>query len=73
MDSYLLSQKFVRCKSDPNVYMLMTVDSFILLFHYIDDFLIIGCSTSVISAVKRILHDRFLMMDMGPLHFFLGL
>ena len=27
---------------------------------------------SAISAVKRILHDRFFMMDMGPLHFFLG-
>eukprot|EP00253_Pinus_taeda_P015672 PITA_15672 len=26
-----------------------------------------------ISAVKRALHDRFLMTDMGPLHFFLGL
>jgi hypothetical protein len=27
----------------------------------------------VIVAVKRILHDRFLMTDMGLLHFFLGL
>jgi hypothetical protein len=36
-------------------------------------FLIIGCSTSVIVAVKRILHDKFFMTDMGPLHFFLGL
>jgi hypothetical protein len=29
--------------------------------------------TSAIVAVKRILHDRFFMMDMGTLHFFLGL
>jgi hypothetical protein len=27
----------------------------------------------MIVVVKRILHDRFLMMDMGLLHFFLGL
>jgi hypothetical protein len=27
----------------------------------------------MIGAIKMILHDRFLMMDMGPLHFFLGL
>jgi hypothetical protein len=27
----------------------------------------------MIVAVKRILHDRFFMMDMGPLHLFLGL
>jgi hypothetical protein len=27
----------------------------------------------MIATVKRILHDRFLMTDMGPLDFFLGL
>jgi hypothetical protein len=31
MDSYLLSHNFVRCKSDPNVYMLRTNDSLLLL------------------------------------------
>jgi hypothetical protein len=73
MDSYLSSQNFVHCKSDLNVYMLRTVDSLLLLALYVDDLLIISCSTSAIVAVKRILHERFLMMDMGPLHFFLGL
>jgi hypothetical protein len=73
MDSYLLSYNFVRCKSDLNVYMLRTVDSLLLLVMYVDDLLITSCSTSTIVAVKRILHDWFLMMDMGPLHFFLGL
>jgi hypothetical protein len=73
IDSYLLSQNFVRCKSNTNVYMPRMVDSLLLLVLYVDDLLINGCSTSVIVAVKRILHDRFLMMDMGLLHFFLGL
>jgi hypothetical protein len=73
MDSYLLSQNFVRCKSNPNVYMLWMDDSLLLLVMYVDDLLITGCSTSTIAAVKRILHDRFLMTDMGPLHFFLGI
>jgi hypothetical protein len=73
MDSYLLSQNFVRCKLDPNVYMLRTDDSLLLLVLYVDDLLITGCSNSVIVAVKRILHEIFLMTDMGPLHFFLGL
>jgi hypothetical protein len=73
MDSYLFSQNFVHCKSNPNVYMLKTTDSLILSVLYVDDLLITGCSTSMIFAVKRILHDRFLMMDMGPLHFFLGI
>jgi hypothetical protein len=53
--------------------MLKKADSLLLLFLYVDDFLITGCSTSAIPTVKRILHDMFLMMDMGPLHLFLGL
>jgi hypothetical protein len=73
MNSYLLSQKFVHCKSDPNVYMLRMADSLLLLVLYDDDLLITMCSNSVIVAFKRILHDMFLMMEMGPLHFFLGL
>jgi hypothetical protein len=73
MYSYLLSQNFVHCKSDPNVYILRTVDSFELLVMYVDDLLIIGCSTLAIVVVKKILHDKFLMTDMGPLHFFLGI
>jgi hypothetical protein len=73
MDSYLLSQNFVCCKSEPNVYMLRTTDSLLLLVLYVDDLLITGFSTSTIVVVKRILHDMFFMTDMGPLHFFLGL
>ena len=53
--------------------MLKTANSILLLVLYVDNLLIIGCSTSVITIVKRSLHDRCLMMDMGPLHFFLGL
>jgi hypothetical protein len=53
--------------------MLRMTNSLLLLVLYVDDLLINGCSTSTIFAVKRILHDRFLMMHMGPLHFFLGL
>jgi hypothetical protein len=53
--------------------MLRMIDSLILLVLYVDDLLIIGRSTSTIVAIKRILYDRFLMMDMGLLHFFLGL
>jgi hypothetical protein len=73
MDSYLLSRKFVCFKLEPNVYMLRMVDSLLLSVLYVDDLLITGCLNSLIVAVKRILHDKFLMTDMGSLHFFLGL
>eukprot|EP00253_Pinus_taeda_P034704 PITA_34704 len=73
MASFLLSQNFERCKSNPNVYMLRTHDSLLILVLYVDDLLITSSSASAIATVKRALHDRFLMIDMGPLHFFLGL
>jgi hypothetical protein len=73
MESYLLSQNFVHCKSDPNVYMLRTTESLLLLVLYVDDLLITDCLTSMIVVVKRILHEKFLMIDIGLLHFFLGL
>jgi hypothetical protein len=71
MDAYLLSQRFVRCKLEPNFYILRTTNSILLLVLYVDDLLITSCSTLMIVAVKRILHDRFLMTDMGLLGFFL--
>jgi hypothetical protein len=73
MDCYLLSQNFVCCKLDPNVYMLRMTDSLLLLVLYVDDLLITSCLNSIISTVKMILHDILLMKNMGPLHFFLGL
>jgi hypothetical protein len=53
--------------------MLRMTDSILLLVLYVDDLMITGCSNLAIATVKRIVHDRFLMMDMGTLHFFLGL
>jgi hypothetical protein len=53
--------------------MLRTIDSLLLLVLYVDDLLITGSSTATIVAVKRILHDKLLRMNMGPLHFFLGI
>jgi hypothetical protein len=38
----MLSQKFVRCNSYPNVYILRTFDSLLLLVLYVDDLLITG-------------------------------
>ena len=53
--------------------MLRIADSLLLLVLYVDDLLITGNSTSALAAIKRILHDRFLMTYMGPLHLFLSL
>jgi hypothetical protein len=53
MDSYLLSQNFVCCNSDPNVYMLRMIDSLLLLVLYVDDLLIIW-----LLELQRLLQSR---------------
>jgi hypothetical protein len=53
--------------------MLRTIDFVMILVIYVDDVLIIDSFASTIVLVKDILHDRFSMTYMGPLHFFLGL
>ena len=40
MDTFLISQKFERCKSDCNVYMKKKEGFFLLLVLYVDDLLI---------------------------------
>eukprot|EP00253_Pinus_taeda_P033639 PITA_33639 len=61
------------CRMKKFLYGLKTHDYLLILVLYVDDILITGSSASAIATVKRALHDRFLMTDMGPLHFFLGL
>jgi hypothetical protein len=53
--------------------MLRTIDSLLILVLYVVDILITDNLISMIYLVKGILHDRFSMMDMVPLHLFLGL
>ena len=44
IDGFLLSLSFVRCKSDPNVYLKLIHGSFMIIFLYVDDLLITGIS-----------------------------
>jgi hypothetical protein len=73
MDSFVLSIGFIRCKSDPKLYFLQHDDSLFLIVLYVDDLLMTGNLTSAIDLSKSTLHDRFSMIDLGLLHYFLGL
>eukprot|EP00253_Pinus_taeda_P016540 PITA_16540 len=73
MDSSLLSIGFIRCKSDPNVYLLQHDDSLLLIVLYVDDLLMTGNLTSAMDSAKSALHDQFSMTNLGLLHYFLGL
>ena len=53
--------------------MVRTSDSMLIMVLYVDDLLIIGSSAVVITTIKSSMHERFSMIDMGILNFFIGL
>ena len=44
-----------------------------LLLLYVDDMIITGDDSDYIAFVKARLRDQFLMIDLGPLRYFLGI
>ena len=55
IDGFLLSLSFVRCKSDPNVYLKLIHGSLMIIVLYVDDFLITGSSND----------EKYTKMDSG--------
>ena len=73
MDAFLLSIGFIRCKSDPNVYLQKNNVDFQVIFLYFVDLIITGFCTNSIGQIKNSLHSEFAMTDLGLLRKFLGL
>ena len=69
----MLSLSFVRCKSDPNVYLKLIHGSLMIIFLYVDDLLITGSSKKEIFSLKDAMKHAFSMTDLGLLSQFLGL
>ena len=67
MDAFLLSQKFQRCKSDPNVYIKKYDGNLLIIVLYVEDILITGSTLASISFIKTALHDAFEMSNLGIL------
>ena len=73
IDSFLLSLNFVRCKSDPNVYLNLINGLLMIIVLYFDDLLITGSSKDEIASLKDAMNHAFSMTDLGLLSQFLGL
>ena len=71
MDAFLLSQKFQRCRSDPNVYLQHYNGHIMIIFLYVDDIFITGSIVSSILVIKNALHDAFEMSDLELLKQFM--
>ena len=73
IDGFLLSWNFVRCKSNPNVYLKLIYGHLLIIVLYVDDLLIKGSSKKEIVSLKDVMSHAFSMTDLGLLSQFLGL
>ncbi|XP_057986074.1 uncharacterized mitochondrial protein AtMg00810-like [Hevea brasiliensis] len=48
-------------------------EEFLALLIYVDDVIVTGTSITAITSVKKALHDKFTIKDLGPLKYFPGL
>ena len=73
MDSFLLHTSFSRFHSDPNAYTNKVGNHLIILVIYVDDLILTGSDPKILTHVKSSLKQHFEMLDLGHLHYFLGL
>eukprot|EP00253_Pinus_taeda_P026026 PITA_26026 len=73
MDSFLLESGFSRCHCDNVVYTKKVGKSLIILVLYVDYLILTGSDPNLINHVKSSLKKKFQMIDLGHLHYFLGL
>ncbi|CAM8943540.1 unnamed protein product [Rhodiola kirilowii] len=64
---------FRQSLEDYSLFTLSRGDDFLILLVYVDDVVLTGTSTTLISQVKGFIHDMFQIKDLGVLKYFLGL
>nr|XP_048337142.1 uncharacterized mitochondrial protein AtMg00810-like isoform X1 [Ziziphus jujuba var. spinosa] len=73
LSTYLFHMGFVCSRADPSMFVYKTADHLIILLIYVDDVLITGTSSAIISKCIQRLGTAFALKDLGNLHYFLGL
>lgn len=69
----LLLLDFHQAKSDYSLFIHGSGDTFVVLLVYVDDIILTGASSSIISELKIHLNTVFKLKDLGSLRYFLGL
>ncbi|CAM8903115.1 unnamed protein product [Rhodiola kirilowii] len=64
---------FQRSLNDYSLFTMKKGGYFLILLVYVDDVVITGTSSMLISDVKKYIHDTFRIKDLGFLKYFLGL
>lgn len=73
INAFFLFQGFIRSNNDPNLYIKHSDDDIIIIILYVDDLILTSSSDTLISNIKFQLNHKFQMIDLGLLHYFLGM
>ncbi|KAG7584280.1 Reverse transcriptase RNA-dependent DNA polymerase [Arabidopsis suecica] len=71
--SYLIEFGFVCSTGDPSLFVYQRQQSVMLLLLYVDDMVLTGNDSGLVSKLLSKLNEKFMMKDMGPLKYFLGI
>lgn len=71
--STLISFAFDQSQYDSSLFLCKTPKGIVLLLVYIDDIIITGTDSELISQLQQHLQSFFHMKDLGHLRYFLGL
>lgn len=69
----ICSAGYVQSKADYSLFIRKQGKSFTVLLIYVDDILITGNDPESISVLKKFLHNKFRLKDLGDLKYFLGI
>ncbi|CAM8970229.1 unnamed protein product [Rhodiola kirilowii] len=70
---FLFAYGFIQSPNDHSLFTLKRDHEFIILLIYVDDIVITGTSNSIISDIKKAIHTKFRIKDLGLLKYFLGI
>ena len=73
LSNFLLQQGFVNSKADPSLLILHSKSAITLVLVYVDDLIITGSDSKLVSDFIDVLSTRFSMKDLGFLSYFLGI
>jgi hypothetical protein len=72
-DTFLWSHGFLKCTSDPNIYIKRSHNSILFLGLYIDDLVIISDNFQFLTVTKAIFNQCFSMTDNNKIGYILGI
>ncbi|XP_021995840.1 uncharacterized mitochondrial protein AtMg00810-like [Helianthus annuus] len=73
ISSFLISYGFTCSRADPSLFVFTQGESLMYLLVYVDDLILTGNNSSLLTVFINRLHQEFVIKDLGSLNYFLGL